>query len=138
MLKDIPSVKPVEEKAVVDKKAKHSMFMTDLSIDSGAKKPTPKPSVKKETGRQTEVVKAPKSKLILGLDSKKVNEYPTFIEEGRDLVNQKDKIESMPIDNLSDIPEQFEQSKIAAQTARTRANRRIGGGRSQDMKTFEV
>jgi hypothetical protein len=79
--------------------------MSELSIDSGIKKPTPKTSIKKEPIKPTEQAKGPKSKILLGLDSKKVNEYPTFIEEGRDLVNQKDKIMNVPIDNLSDIPE---------------------------------
>lgn len=42
---------------------------------------------------------------MIGFENKNKNEYPTFIEEGRDINITKDKIENNPIDNLSDIPE---------------------------------
>lgn len=48
--------------------------------------------------------KKPKGKLM-GFESKKTNEYPTFIEEGHNIVSQRDIIENQAIDGLSDIPE---------------------------------
>ena len=92
-MKEIPSIEPPEPKP---KKSvgKHSLMLSDISADS--KRATAKfadvlgSSSAKNNSRKS----ISKAKVLIGFDSKKVNEYPTFIEEGQVIVNQKDKIES--------------------------------------------
>jgi hypothetical protein len=63
-------------------------------------------------------------RILEGFNSKKVNEYPTFIEEGQVMINQKDMIEKEGLEGLSDIPENDMKSAPFKGADRSRLNRR--------------
>jgi len=67
----------------------------------------------------------------MAFEPKKSNEYPTFIEEGQEIVNQKDKIENQQIENLSDIPE---TNGTKREESKNRFNRRLAN-RQRDFRT---